>query len=154
MKVFDIMSEHIVTVGLGEPVAAAARLLKQYNIGAVPVCDERGNLRGMITDRDIAVRCAANGLSPMETKTGDVMTRGVITINDNAYIGDAARLMADAQIRRLPVCRDGRLVGMLSLADLARNTDCDTEAAEALCEISKTSAECSIYHSHCAQILL
>ena len=58
MKVFDIMSEHIVTVGLGEPVAAAARLLKQYNIGAVPVCDERGNLRGMITDRDIAVRCA------------------------------------------------------------------------------------------------
>ena len=45
MKVFDIMSEHIVTVGLGEPVAAAARLLKQYNIGAVPVCDERGNLR-------------------------------------------------------------------------------------------------------------
>ena len=131
MKVFDIMSEHIVTVGLGEPVAAAARLLKQYNIGAVPVCDERGNLRGMITDRDIAVRCAANGLSPMETKTGDVMTRGVITINDNAYIGDAARLMADAQIRRLPVCRDGRLVGMLSLADLARNTACDTEAAEA-----------------------
>ena len=93
MKVFDIMSEHIVTVGLGEPVAAAARLLKQYNIGAVPVCDERGNLRGMITDRDIAVRCAANGLSPMETKTGDVMTRGVITINDNAYIGDAARLI-------------------------------------------------------------
>ena len=73
MKVFDIMSEHIVTVGLGEPVAAAARLLKQYNIGAVPVCDERGNLRGMITDRDIAVRCAANGLSPMETKTSDSM---------------------------------------------------------------------------------
>ena len=59
MKVFDIMSEHIVTVGLGEPVAAAARLLKQYNIGAVPVCDERGNLRGMITDRDIAVRQTA-----------------------------------------------------------------------------------------------
>lgn len=109
MKVFDIMSEHIVTVGLGEPVAAAARLLKQYNIGAVPVCDARGNLRGMITDRDIAVRCVANGLSPAETKTGDIMTRGVITINDNAYVGDAARLMADAQIRRLPVCRNGQL---------------------------------------------
>ena len=74
MKVFDIMSEHIVTVGLGEPVAAAARLLKQYNIGAGPVGDERGNLRGMITDRDIAVRCVANGLSPAETKTGDIMT--------------------------------------------------------------------------------
>lgn len=137
MKVFDIMSDHIVTVGLSEPVSAAARLLKQYNIGAVPVCDNRGNLRGMITDRDITVRCVANGLSTAETKSGDVMTRGVVTVNDNANIGDAARLMADAQIRRLPVCRNGVLVGMLSLADLARNTDCDTEAAEALCEISK-----------------
>lgn len=137
MKVFDIMSDHVVTVGLSEPVAAAARLLKKYNIGAVPVCDDRGNLRGMITDRDIAVRCVANGLSAAETKTGDIMTRGVISINDNAHIGEAARLMADAQIRRLPVCRDRQLVGMLSLADLARNTDCDTEAAEALCKISK-----------------
>ncbi len=137
MKVFDIMSDHIITVGLSEPVSAAARLLKRYNIGAVPVCDDRGNLRGMITDRDITVRCVANGLSTDETKSGDVMTRGVITVSYNAGIGDAARLMADAQIRRLPVCRDGLLVGMLSLADLARNTDCDTEAAEALCEISK-----------------
>lgn len=137
MKVFDIMSDHIITVGLSEPVSAAARLLKRYNIGAVPVCDDRGNLRGMITDRDITVRCVANGLSTDETKSGDVMTRGVITVKYNAGIGDAARLMADAQIRRLPVCRDGLLVGMLSLADLARNTDCDTEAAEALCEISK-----------------
>ena len=137
MKVFDIMSDHIVTVGLREPVSAAARLLKQYNIGAGPVCDDRGSLRGMITDRDIAVRCVANGLSASETKTGDIMTRGVITVNDNAHIGEAARLMADAQVRRLPVCHNGLLVGMLSLADLARNTDCDTEAAEALCEISK-----------------
>lgn len=139
MKVFDIMSDHIVTVGLREPVSAAARLLKQYNIGAVPVCDDRGSLRGMITDRDIAVRCVANGLSASETKTGDIMTRGVITVNDNAHIGEAARLMADAQVRRLPVCHNGLLVGMLSLADLARNTDCDTEAAEALCEISKNN---------------
>ena len=67
MKVFDIMSDHIVTVGQSEPVTAAARLLKQYNIGAVPVCDDRGNLRGMITDRDITVRCVATGLSPAET---------------------------------------------------------------------------------------
>ena len=103
MKVFDIMSEHIVTVGLSEPVTAAARLLKQHNIGAVPVCDDRGQLRGMITDRDIAVRCVATGVSPDEAKVGDIMTRGVITVNDTAYVGEAARLMADAQVRRLPV---------------------------------------------------
>ncbi len=136
MKVFDIMSENIVTVGVSEPVRAAARLFKQYNIGAVPVCDERGRLRGMITDRDIAVRCVATGVSPDEAKVGDIMTRGVITVADNAYIVEAARLMSDAQVRRLPVCRNGALVGMLSLADLARSTDCDTEAAAALAEIS------------------
>lgn len=136
MKVFDIMSEHLVTVGVSEPVRAAARLLKQHNIGAVPVCDDRGQLRGMITDRDIVIRCIASGVSPDEAKVGDIMTRGVITVNDNAYVGEAARLMADAQVRRLPVCHDGKLVGMLSLADLARNTDCDTEAAAALTEIS------------------
>lgn len=137
MKVFDVMSESAVTVGIMEPVASAARLLKQYNIGAVPVCDDSGRLRGMITDRDIAIRCVAEGLSAQSTKTGDIMTRGVLTVRYNEYIGDAARLMAEAQVRRLPVCRDGQLVGMLSLADLARSTDCDTEAAEALCEISK-----------------
>lgn len=137
MRVFDIMSEQVITVGQDEPVDAAARLLRQHNIGAVPVCDDKGRLRGMITDRDIAVRCVAAGLYPAETKIGDVMTRGAITISDNAYVSDAARLMADAQIRRLPVCHDGKLVGMLALADLARSTDCDTEAAEALCEISK-----------------
>lgn len=136
MKVFDIMSEHIVTVGVSEPVTAAARLLKQHNIGAVPVCDDSGRLRGMITDRDIALRCVAAGISPDKTRVGDIMTRGVITVAENAYVGEAARLMADAQIRRLPVLRNGELVGMLSLADLARSTDCDTEAAAALSEIS------------------
>ena len=137
MKVFDLMSDHVVTVGVNEPVTAAARLLKQYNIGSVPVCGSKGDLKGMITDRDIAVRCVAPGLSPADTKVSDIMTRGAVTIADNAHIGDAARLMADAQIRRLPVCHDGALVGMLSLADLARNSDSDTEAAEALCEISR-----------------
>lgn len=137
MKVFDLMSEYTVTVGAAEPVTAAARLMKQYNIGAVPVCDDSGKLRGMITDRDIAVRCIALDKSATETRVSDVMTRGAITIDDRAFVSEAARLMAQAQIRRLPVCRDGVLVGMLSLGDLARNSDCDTEAAEALCEISK-----------------
>ena len=136
MKVYDIMSEHIITVGANEPVSAAARLLKKHNIGAVPVCDDKGTLKGMLTDRDIAVRCVAAGLSPDKTTAAQIMTRGAITIADTAYVSEAARLMADAQIRRLPVCRDGRLAGMLSLGDLARCTDCDTEAAAALSEIS------------------
>lgn len=137
MKVFDLMSESVVSVGTNEPVTAAARLLKKYNIGALPVCDDKGKLKGMVTDRDIALRCVAADLSPDKATVSDIMTRGAVTIDENAYIGDAARIMAEAQIRRLPVCKDGVLVGMLSLGDLARSTECDTEAAEALCEISK-----------------
>lgn len=137
MKVFDLMSESVVSVGADEPVSTAARLLKKYNIGALPVCDDKGKLKGMITDRDIAIRCVASDSDPNKSRISDIMTRGAVTIEENAYIGDAARIMAEAQIRRLPVCKDGRLVGMLSLGDLARNTECDTEAAEALCEISK-----------------
>lgn len=137
MKVFDLMSESVVSVGANEPVTAAARLLKRYNIGALPVCDDKGKLKGVVTDRDIAIRCVAGNTAPDRTTVADIMTRGAVTIDENAYIGDAARIMAEAQIRRLPVCRDGVLVGMLSLGDLARSTDCDTEAAEALCEISK-----------------
>ena len=137
MKVFDLMSESVVSVGTNEPITAAARLLKKYNIGALPVCDDKGRLKGMVTDRDIALRCVAADLSPNKSTVSDIMTRGAVTIDENAYIGDAARIMAEAQIRRLPVCRDGTLVGMLSLGDLARNTECDAEAAEALCEISK-----------------
>lgn len=137
MKVCDLMSEQVISVGMAEPVSAAARLMKQYNIGAVPVCDASGKLRGMITDRDITVRCTALGANPLEAKVSQAMTRGAVTIDEKAHIGEAARLMADARIRRLPVCRDGVMVGMLSLGDLARNTDCDTEAAAALSEISQ-----------------
>ncbi len=137
MKVFDLMSEHIISVGANEPVTAAARLMRQYNIGAVPVYGDKGKLRGMVTDRDITVRCTALGAAPDSMTVSQVMTRGAITIDERAHIGEAARLMADARIRRLPVCRDGVMVGMLSLGDLARNTDCDTEAAAALSEISQ-----------------
>ena len=137
MKVFDLMSESVVSVGANEPIVAAARLLKKYNVGALPVCDDKGKLKGVVTDRDIAVRCVAGGLVPTRARVSDIMTRGAVTVEENTYIGDAARIMAQAQIRRLPVTKDGALVGMLSLADLARNTDCDSEASEALCEISK-----------------
>ncbi len=137
MKVFELMSEHIISVGVKEPVSAAARLMRQYNIGAVPVCDDSGRLRGMITDRDITVRCTALGASPDAMRVSQIMTRGAITVDERAHIGDAARLMSEAKIRRLPVCRDGVPVGMLSLGDLARSTDCDAEAAATLSEISQ-----------------
>lgn len=136
MKICDIMSDRVVSIGQNEPVSAAARMLKRCNIGALPVCDEKGRLRGMITDRDIVTRCVASEAKPEETKVSEIMSRGIITTNPFEEVSAAVALMSQDQVRRLPVLDNGRLVGMVTLCDMARNGNCDMEAAEALTEIS------------------
>ena len=134
MKVSDIMSGRVVTICQDEPVIAAARLLKRMNLGALPVTDHSGRLRGMLTYRDIVLRCVASGADARELRVADIMTRGVVTAEPETEVAEAARTMGGGQVRRLPVVEGGKLVGMLSLADMARK--CDMEAAAALAEIS------------------
>ncbi len=136
MKVREIMSEKVVTIGEDEPVSAAARLLRRNNIGSLPVCDGKGRLRGMITDRDIVTRCIASDADPKETKVYEIMTRGITTASPFDTLEEAAVRMSKEQVRRLPVTDDGKVVGMLALCDMARNHACDMEAAGALSEIS------------------
>jgi CBS domain-containing protein len=136
MKISDIMTERVVSVGQDEPVAAAARLLKRHNVGALPVCDSSGRLRGLVTDRDIVLRCVAMDEDPQTVRTGDIMSRGIVTAEPTDSVERATQLMSQDQIRRLPVTDNGRIVGFLSLGDLARNRNCDMEASEALSEIS------------------
>lgn len=134
MKVSDIMSDRVVTIDEREPVIAAARLLKRMNLGALPVTDRGGKLVGMLTDRDIVLRCVALGGDARTMTAGDVMTRGVVTATPDVKVDDAAKRMGRGQVHRLPVVENGKLVGMLSLADMARK--CDMEAAAALADIS------------------
>lgn len=134
MKVSDIMSDRVVTIGQDEPVIAAARLLKRYNLGALPVTDDSGNLKGMLTDRDIVMRCVSIGSDTRQTRVRDIMTCGVITAQPEVEVSAAARMMGEDQIRRIPVVDKGKLVGMFSLGDMARH--CDMEAAAALADIS------------------
>ena len=136
MKICDIMTDGAVSIGRHEPVTAAARLLKSKNIGALPVCGEDGKLHGMLTDRDIVVRCVACGEDPARLKVEDIMSRGIVCTGPFEEVEHAVRLMSQDQVRRLPVVDSGRLVGMVSLCDMARNCNCDMEAAEALAEIS------------------
>ena len=136
MKVCDIMSDRVVTIDQNEPVSAAAKLLKQCNVGALPVCDGEKRLRGILTDRDIVTRCVAAGADPAETKISEIMSRGVVTAGPFDEVSHAAKLMSGDQVRRLPVVSSGRLVGVLSLCDMARDVNCDMEASEALSEIS------------------
>lgn len=136
MKICDIMTDRVISVEQGEPVTAAARLLKRHNIGALPVVDVQGHLRGMVTDRDIVLRCVAVDGDPRSTAVSDIMSRGIVTAGPSDMVDSCARLMSEDRVRRLPVTDQGRLVGIVALCDLARNSGCEMEAAEALTEIS------------------
>jgi CBS domain-containing protein len=137
MEVQKIMSAKPISISGEESAAVAARLLSRHNIGALPVCSREGKLRGIVTDRDIVLRCIAPGEDPKHTPVSDIMTRRLVWLDSRDSCDTAARLMASRQIRRLPVQEDGRLVGMVSLGDLAKLRDFSTEAAEALSEISE-----------------
>lgn len=136
MQVRDFMNPSVVTITPGESAALAARLLARHNLGALPVCGEGGVLRGIVTDRDIVLRCVAAEEDPAQTPVRDIMTRGCAVVSPGDDAREATRLMAVRQVRRLPVTEGGRLVGMLSLGDLARSQQFDMEASKALAEIS------------------
>ena len=135
MRVKDCMTKQVISVGAGEPVSVAARLMARYNLGALPVRGADGQLVGMLTDRDIVLRCIAAERSPKAVRVREVMTRSVAAAAPDTDATAAAGIMAARQVRRLPVTEEGRLVGMVSLADLSRRPDYMMEAAEALEDI-------------------
>lgn len=132
MKLKDIMSKSVVKIHAQESVEVAARLLTHYNIGLLPVCDNAGRVLGVVTDRDLVTRCLASNRSPGETKVREVMTNRVVTASGEMETGVAAHLMAREQIRRLPVVEGERLLGMVSVGDLACREEGGYDAAEAL----------------------
>ena len=137
MKLREMMSGKVIRIRPEEPVGVAARMLAQYNIGALPVCGYDGSLKGLVTDRDIVTRCLAAGQSPSTTAVEEIMTTAVVSARPDMDLELAAGLMGRRQIRRLPVTENGRLCGMLSLGDLAVKPECSLDAGDALTEISE-----------------
>ena len=114
----DAMTANPTTVEPGTSLKEAAQLMKSEDVGALPVV-ENGRLTGMITDRDIAIRAVAEG--KLESTVGEIASKDVVSIDPQQSLEEAARLMAQHQIRRLPVCEeDGRLVGIVAQADVAQ----------------------------------
>lgn len=136
MIVSELMTDNVISISPDEPASLAARLLFRHNIGAVPVCTEDGRLRGIVTDRDIVLRCVAAENDPETTPVREIMSRGLVTVSPTDDVREAARQMAESQIRRLPVVESGKLVGMLALGDMAKTHSFDMEASKALSEIS------------------
>lgn len=119
MRIKDVMTSEVDLVGPDTTVAEAARVMRDDDVGALPVAED-GRLVGMITDRDIIVRAIADHAGPSHTLVGDVMSPEVLYCFDDEAVDEVAANMAAQQIRRLPVInRDQHLVGFVSLGDLA-----------------------------------
>ncbi|MEU0222227.1 CBS domain-containing protein [Streptomyces sp. NPDC006265] len=117
----EIMHSGATCIQENETLEAAARRMKELDVGALPVCGEDDRLHGMITDRDIVVKCLAKGKDPRTVPAGQLEQGKPVTIDAEADAGQVLRAMEEHKIRRLPVIDDHRLVGMISEADLARH---------------------------------
>ena len=126
MKLSEIMTHEVEVIQPDDPLQAAAKKMRDRNIGFLPVCDGE-ELMGVLSDRDITVRALAEGMDASVMLCRDLMTTPAIYCFDDQDISEAAKIMAENQIRRLVVLTrdDKRLVGVLSLGDLARNSTDD-----------------------------
>ena len=119
MKVEKMMHKGVEWVSPNTSIAALAKKMQQFDIGAIPV-GENDRLIGMVTDRDIVIRGVADGKDPSKLTARDVMTKGVIYCRDSEDVDEAVRIMESKQIRRLPVIdANKRMVGMISLGDVS-----------------------------------
>ena len=120
MKVRDAMAKTVTTARKDEPVIDVAKKMKQEDAGFIPVVEDGGRLIGVITDRDIVIRCLAEGHDPRNESAEHVMSKQVTTITPEDDLKDAAVKMEDQEIRRLAVTEGGRLVGVLSHGNLVQ----------------------------------
>ena len=119
MKLRDVMTNHVETVAPTQSLREAARLMRQFDVGPIPVCDG-GRVIGILTDRDIAVRGVAAGLDPDATTVAEVMSRDLAFCHPDDDVEAAAKLLSSQQLRRLLVLDDQRrLSGIVSIGDLA-----------------------------------
>jgi CBS domain-containing protein len=132
----DLMTPKPTTIQPSTPIIEAARSMKSEDVGSLPIV-EGDRLVGMITDRDIVIRGIAEGKDLQSTTVGELASRELTTVDPQQSLDEAARLMAQYQIRRLPVCEeDGRLVGIVAQADVAR-AGADAKTGEVVEQISR-----------------
>lgn len=138
MKVKEIMTKSVASLKPEDSIKAAAEIMREYNVGSVPVCDNANNVIGIITDRDIVLRSVADEQSTRQV-VRDVMTSNPVLGNPDMDIHDAARVMSERQIRRLPIVENKSLVGIVALGDIAVEPKLQDNAEDALNNISRPS---------------
>jgi CBS domain-containing protein len=135
-KISELMSPNPCAIDADKPVAYAARMMKDEDVGLAPIV-EGDRLVGTLTDRDIVTRVVAEGKDPQSVTVREVASTNLVTVDPKQDLDEAVRLMASNQVRRLPVVEeDGRLVGVVAQADVAREAK-DKQTGELVEEISK-----------------
>ncbi|MFL5921716.1 MAG: CBS domain-containing protein [Gaiellaceae bacterium] len=135
-KITEVMSSNPCSIDADKPVAYAAVMMKEEDVGLAPIV-EGDRLVGTLTDRDIVTRVVAEGRDPQAVTAREVASTNLVTIDPQQDLDEALRLMASNQVRRLPVVQeDGRLVGVVAQADIAREAK-DKQTGELVSEISE-----------------
>ncbi len=138
MKVKDVMTTNVSTVNEGSTLREVASQMQSLNVGSIPVCDKSNRPIGIVTDRDMVIRGLSTG-AESSSPVSSIMTKNIISVSPDTGIHEAARIMAQNQIRRLPVVENNTIVGILSIGDLAVRDIYINEAGDALSNISEPS---------------
>jgi CBS domain-containing protein len=117
----EIMTGSAECIGENETLEEAAKKMKQLDVGSLPICGEDNRLKGMVTDRDIVIKCLAEGKDPKNTKAGELGQGKPVTIGADDSVEEAIRTMQEHKVRRLPVIDGHDLIGMVSQGDIAKD---------------------------------
>jgi len=139
LKIRELALKEVHTATWDTKLSEIAAMMKRHGVGVVPLTLD-GKLVGMITDRDIAIGCTAAGMPPQQCRAKEFMTAEPVSVSVDADIEEAARVMGSAQLHRLPVVDDGRLVGIISIGDIAVNLSNNDLLVETLRKISTPSS--------------
>jgi len=129
------MTENVECLREDDSLQTAAERLAQHDVGALPICDDQQRVRGIVTDRDIVVHAIAQGKDPRKTTVGEIVTPNPVTVGPDESVERVTAIMAERQIRRVPVVEGGRIIGIISQADIAQAVPAD-QAGAMLSQIS------------------
>jgi len=139
MKIRELMTQQVETCSMNDTLQRAASIMSDLDVGIVPIVRDDKYLEGVVTDRDIVIRAVAKGLDMNRTKVSECMSENVVVCSPETTVDEASRMMADNQVRRLPVVEESKLVGIIAIGDLATGNTSEDEAGFALSEISEPS---------------
>jgi CBS domain-containing protein len=131
----DVMTTGTQCIQEDQTLAEAARMMRDLDVGSLPICGADGKLHGMITDRDIVVKCIADGGDRTQTQAGDLAQGSIHWVSADADIDDVLAQMSEHQVKRMPVVQDHRLIGMISETDLTKSTIDNARLADVVSDV-------------------